>query len=77
MSEERHQTAFDGLKKALTEAPVLCFSNPHRPLVLSVDASLFGLGAVLLQTIIRSHTRARRSMRRRDAMLRSSERCWR
>ncbi|XP_018497479.1 uncharacterized protein LOC100909341, partial [Galendromus occidentalis] len=44
-----HQQAFDDLKKALVSAPVLQYFDPRRTLTLSVDASLRGVGAVIMQ----------------------------
>ena len=41
--------AFDDLKKALTQAPVLRHIDRGKPLTISTDASSFGMGAVLLQ----------------------------
>ena len=43
------QRSFISLKELITKAPVLKYFNPKRPVKLSVDASLKGLGAVLLQ----------------------------
>lgn len=40
---------FKRLKHILTNAPVLKFFDKNKPVVLSVDASQHGLGAVLLQ----------------------------
>jgi hypothetical protein len=37
------------LKKLVTEAPVLRYYNPDKPLTLSVDASSTGLGCCLMQ----------------------------
>ena len=49
---EDHQLAFDTLKKVLTEAPILAFpdyGDNSASFILDVDASSFGLGAVLSQ----------------------------
>ncbi|ROT61136.1 hypothetical protein C7M84_021124 [Penaeus vannamei] len=45
------QVAFDSLKRALVEAPVLLYSDPASPYLLDTDASAEGLGAVLSQTL--------------------------
>ncbi|KAL0147742.1 hypothetical protein M9458_056948, partial [Cirrhinus mrigala] len=42
-------TAFQTLKKCLTQAPVLAFADAQKPYVLHVDASMDGLGGVLYQ----------------------------
>ena len=42
-------TAFEGLKRRFTTAPVLLHPDPSRPFVVEVDASDTGLGAVLSQ----------------------------
>ena len=44
-----HHKSFDKLKEALTYAPVFAYLNYTQPFVLETDASLKGLGAVLLQ----------------------------
>lgn len=46
---DEQQRAFDLLKKKLTETPVLKYYDVNEPVMLSVDASLKALGAVLLQ----------------------------
>ncbi|ROT64723.1 hypothetical protein C7M84_017328 [Penaeus vannamei] len=43
------QVAFDILKRALVEAPVLPYPDPASPYLLDTDASAEGLGAVLSQ----------------------------
>ena len=44
-----NQQAFDRLKDALTNPPVLKFFDAGKPVVLSVDVSKSGLGAACLQ----------------------------
>ncbi|KAK7938602.1 hypothetical protein WMY93_001928 [Mugilogobius chulae] len=43
------QTAFDALKTALTQAPVLAYAHYDKPFIVYTDASNQGLGAVLSQ----------------------------
>ena len=43
------QESFDKLKQALTTTPFLAYPNYDKPFILEMDASLKGLGAVLLQ----------------------------
>lgn len=45
----KEQAAFEGLKMALSSERVLCFFDPGAEVILIVDASPVGLGAILLQ----------------------------
>jgi hypothetical protein len=45
----RHQQAFDDLRNALIQAPVLAFPDPQLPFVVGTDASDYAIGAVLQQ----------------------------
>lgn len=45
----KEQTAFEDLKKALSSDRTLCFFDPGAEVILMVDASPVGLGAILLQ----------------------------
>ncbi|XP_052768253.1 uncharacterized protein K02A2.6-like [Mya arenaria] len=47
--ETEQKDSFQALKKMASEAPVLAFYNKDETVVLNVDASSCGLGAVLLQ----------------------------
>ncbi|CEL61245.1 Retrotransposable element Tf2 155 kDa protein type 1 OS=Schizosaccharomyces pombe (strain 972 / ATCC 24843) GN=Tf2-1 PE=4 SV=1 [Rhizoctonia solani AG-1 IB] len=46
---EKEQTAFEGLKQAITEAPVLAHADPDKAYFLETDASGAALGSVLSQ----------------------------
>ena len=46
---EHQETSFATLKQLVTQAPVLKFFDPAKSVKISVDASLKGMGAVLLQ----------------------------
>ncbi|KAF8750267.1 hypothetical protein RHS01_09459 [Rhizoctonia solani] len=45
----REQEAFQGLKDAITNAPVLCHADPSKPYFLETDASGAALGSILSQ----------------------------
>ena len=47
--EEKAKDAFETLKKACFEVPVLTFADFDKPFLLEMDASKLGLGAVLSQ----------------------------
>ena len=46
---KEHENAFQRIKQAATQAPVLRYFNPAEETVLQCDASDTGLGATLLQ----------------------------
>ena len=45
----RQESAFNALKKAMTQAPVLVIFDPSRPVSVHTDASKYAIGAVLMQ----------------------------
>ncbi|QRW23021.1 Retrotransposable element Tf2 protein [Rhizoctonia solani] len=45
----KEQEAFQGLKEAITNAPVLCHADPTKPYFLETDASGAALGSILSQ----------------------------
>lgn len=46
---DRHMKSFNNLKNILTDKPVLQYYDVNKPVVISVDSSKDGVGAVLLQ----------------------------
>ncbi|QRW24750.1 Retrotransposable element Tf2 protein [Rhizoctonia solani] len=47
--DTKEQEAFQGLKDAITNAPVLCHADPTKPYFLETDASGAALGSILSQ----------------------------
>ncbi|QRW19694.1 Retrotransposable element Tf2 protein [Rhizoctonia solani] len=47
--DTKEQAAFQGLKEAITNAPVLCHANPTKPYFLEMDALGAALGSILSQ----------------------------
>ncbi|QRW17561.1 Retrotransposable element Tf2 protein [Rhizoctonia solani] len=47
--ETKEQEAFQGLKDAITNTPVLCHANPTKPYFLETDASSTAMGSILSQ----------------------------
>ncbi|CAI6364864.1 unnamed protein product [Macrosiphum euphorbiae] len=47
--DENYESMFNKVKNSITTAPVLSYYDPSIPLTLSVDASQFAVGAVILQ----------------------------
>src|SRR5882672_6472984 len=43
------QAAFDSLKTAFTTAPILCYFDPSKLIILETDASDFAIGAIISQ----------------------------
>jgi len=46
---KKQQESFDILKKKFQEAPILTFYDTNPPVTLSVDASSYAVGAVMMQ----------------------------
>lgn len=49
--DENYETIFNNVKQYITTPPVLAYFNPLLPITLSVDASQFALGAVIMQSM--------------------------
>merc|ERR1711888_294889 len=57
--EERHQQAFDKCRHLAGNAAKLVYYDPDKPLVLTTDASPFGVGACLSHKIVDAKGRTR------------------
>ena len=47
--DSEHQESFDRLNETLISSPILAYPDYNKPFILKTDASLKGLGAVLMQ----------------------------
>ena len=47
--QPEHTQAVEAIKKEIAQAPILKYYDPKKPTILQTDASVKGLGAVLLQ----------------------------
>ena len=46
---DAEEKAFDKVKQPVTQAPVLAYYSPEKELVIQCDASILGLGVVLMR----------------------------
>lgn len=46
---DAEEKAFDKVKQLVTQAPVLAYYSPEKELVIQCDASILGLGVVLMR----------------------------
>ena len=46
---DAEEKAFDKVKQQVTQAPVLAYYSPEKELVIQCDASILGLGVVLMR----------------------------
>ena len=49
--DKPQEKAFALIKRLVTQAPVLAYYDAKRPTIVSADASSFGIGAALYQTV--------------------------
>ena len=46
---EPQEKAFQRVKELLTQTPILTYYDPSKPIIISVDASSYGLGGAIFQ----------------------------
>ena len=74
--EKPQQEAFNHLKSVITSAPALAYFDNTKETVLNVDASIKGLGAVIMQDENQLHLDPKHNLPARGDMRTSRESYW-